>query len=319
MKRIFPAALFLLAACQAPETAGPVAAGGPTSSTAAGTPAARSHQEEVETWKKDRDQRLRKDDSWLTLVGLSWLNEGKNTVGSAKSSKVILPARLAASVGSLTLNKGTVTLMALPGSGLSIADKPVAAPTVLMDDNAEGGPTIVKLGSVQFYVIKRQGDRYGVRIKDSESEARKKFTGLEYFPVDPKWRIEARFEPYKPARQIPITDITGVTANQPAPGALVFEIDGKPLRLDPIMEEEATDLFVIFKDSTSRDGTTYQAGRYVYAKPAGPDGKVILDFNKAYNPPCVFTPFATCPLPPAQNHLDVRIEAGEKNFHAAGS
>jgi len=308
--------LVFLAACQSPEA--PVAAGSPAPASA---PAVKevSHQESVEAWQKDRDQRLRKDDSWLTLVGLSWLNEGRNVVGSDRGGKVRLPAKLPGKVATLTLDKGIVTMAPAPGVNLTIADKPVTAPVVLQSDSEEGGPTVVKIGSVQFYVIKRQGDRFGVRVKDSESEARTKFTGLEYFPIDPRWRVEARFEPYTPVKQIPITDITGVTASQPAPGALVFEIDGKTHRLDPIAEEGSTDLFVIFKDATSRDKSTYPAGRYVYAKPAGPDGKVILDFNKAYNPPCVFTPFATCPLPPPQNHLSMRVEAGEKNFHAAGS
>ena len=312
MKRMLAATVFLLAGCQAAETPGPAK----QVSTPPPAQVVVSHQADIEAWQKDRDQRLRKDDSWLTLVGLNWLNEGENLVGSDRAGKVVLPAKAPAKVGTLTLGKGTVTLTPAAKSGLLIGGKPLAGPTVLQNDTWQDGPTIVKLGSVQFYVIKRQGDRYGVRIKDSESAARVKFTGLEYFSIDPKWRVEARFEPYKPARQIPITDITGVTANQPAPGALVFEIDGRTHRLDPIAEEGSSDLFVIFKDGTSRDSTTYPAGRYVYAKPAGPDGKVILDFNKAYNPPCVFTPFATCPLPPAQNHLPVRVEAGEKNFHA---
>jgi hypothetical protein len=136
---------------------------------------------------------------------------------------------------------------------------------------------------------------------------------MDYFPIDPKWRVEAKLVPHDPPRTIPITNIVGQTTQEKSPGALEFQIDGKSYRLDPIIEQGEPRYFVIFKDETSR-AETYPAGRYVYTDPAGADGRVILDFNRAYNPPCVFTPFATCPLPPRQNVLPLRIEAGEKNY-----
>src|SRR6185436_17361619 len=168
----------------------------------------------------------------------------------------------------------------------------------LRNDADEQGPTIVKMGSVRFNVIQR-GDRLALRVKDAESQTRTHFVGLEYYPIDPKWRVEAKLEMAHPPKKIPITDITGMTSDSISPGPLVFEVDGQEYRIDPILEEGSDELFLIFRDGTSKD-TTYPAGRYLYAKKPGPDGKVIVDFNKAYNPPCAFTPYATCPLPPLQ-------------------
>jgi uncharacterized protein (DUF1684 family) len=165
---------------------------------------------------------------------------------------------------------------------------------------------------VRFNVIKR-GDRFGLRVKDSQARTRLEFQGLDYFPIDARWRVNARLEPYNPPKRIPITDVTGMTSESISPGALVFTIDGKEYRLDPVLEEGSDELFIIFKDETSKHDT-YPAGRYLYAKKPGPDGKTVVDFNRAYNPPCTFTPFATCPLPPLQNRLPLRIEAGEKRY-----
>ena len=168
------------------------------------------------------------------------------------------------------------------------------------------------MGTTTFQVIKR-GERYGLRVKDSQAPTRTHFLGLDYFDVDPKWRIEAHYEPYKPEKHVAITDVTGMTSDTAVPGALVFNVDGKEYRIDPIIEQGETDFFIIFKDATSRDAT-YPAARYLYASPPDKNGNVIVDFNKAYNPPCAFTSFATCPLPPPQNRLPFRIEAGEKKY-----
>ena len=256
-----------------------------------------AHENEIKQWQTNRVERLKKEDSWLTLVALTWLKEGEN------------PAP--ADAGTITLAGGKTTLTP-SGEGLTIDGKPVAGPTPLLADADPNGPTIVQKGPVRFNIIKR-GERFGIRVKDAEAETRKNFKGLDYFPIDPKWRVKATLVAYHPPKVIPITDVTGMTSDNIAPGALVFEVDGKEYRLDPIIEEGSDEFFIIFKDETSKD-TTYQAGRYLYAKKPGPDGKVIVDFNRAYNPPCVFTPYATCPLPPAQNRLPVRIEAGEKRY-----
>lgn len=255
------------------------------------------HRTEIEAWQKNRATRLQAEDGWLSLVGLYWLNEGANK----------LPE-----MGVFTLQNGKVLLKPDAGAGLAVDGKPITSTVELKSDVDPSGPTVVTAGSKRFQIIKRS-DRYGVRVKDAQSEARRNFKGLDYYPIDSKWRVEAKLEPHNPEKKIPITNIVGQTTDEVSPGALVFTVDGKTYRLDPILEQGSEDYFVIFKDETSRD-TTYPAGRYLYASPAGPDGKVVLDFNKAYSPPCVFTPFATCPLPPLQNRLPVRIEAGEKNY-----
>lgn len=275
-----------------------------------------NYETDILAWRKKRVERLTSEDSWLTLVGLYWLNEGVNGIGSSTdANNIVLPAKAPAIVGSLNLSGGKVTFT--PAVPVTIrGEQPVEAPAgkaiELRADVDPAGPTVVGLGTITFQVVKR-GDRYGVRMKDPESETRKNFSGIDSFDVDPKWRVEARFEPYDPPKKIPITNVLGMTADETSPGALVFEVEGKEYRLDPILEAGSTELFIIFRDATSKDAT-YPAGRYLYASPAGPDGKVIVDFNKAYNPPCAFTEFATCPLPPLQNRLPFRIEAGEKNY-----
>lgn len=252
-------------------------------------------------WRKGRALRLQAPDSWLSLVGLDWLNEGRNALR--------IPGGVA---GSIVLQKGKTTLEPAKNSALTINGKPVTAPVELVNDAAPAGATIVKRASAQFEIIKRN-DRYAVRVKDANSEARLHFQGLAYFRPDPKWRLTAKFVPYNPPRKISITNVLGMTSEEISPGALLFSVNGRQYRIDPILEQGEKDLFLIIKDQTSRD-LTYPAARYLYAKTAGPDGTTIVDFNRAYNPPCAFTPYATCPLPPRQNVLPFRIEAGEKRY-----
>lgn len=259
-----------------------------------------AHSAEIQTWQKTRGERLQREDGWLTLIGLHWLKDGENEVVLTKAGAP--PVKLA--------RNGAQTVLH-PDPSMTIEGKPVAGDVPLLADADENGPTIVQMGSVRFNVIKR-GERYALRVKDAQAETRTHFKGLEYYPIDPKWRVEARYEAYHPPKKIPITDITGMTSDSISPGAIVFEIDGQEYRIDPVLEEGSTDYFIIFRDGTSKD-TTYPAGRYLYAAPPK-DGKMIVDFNKAYNPPCAFTPFATCPLPPLQNRLPFRIEAGEKKY-----
>jgi uncharacterized protein (DUF1684 family) len=276
------------------------------------------HQREVMQWRAKRFASLTSDSGWLTLAGLDWLHEGENHVGSEKSNDVVLPVKAPASCGTLLLAGGKTMFTPDPTAALTVDGKPLAVPIELHNDSEENGPTVVHVGPITFQVIKRN-DRYALRVKDKESEARVHFLGLEYFPVDPKWRLEATFEPYNPPRKVAITNVLGMTSDETAPGVLVLAVGGESYRIQPILEQGEKDLFIIFKDATAGK-ETYGAARYLYAHPPGPDGKVIIDFNKAYSPPCAFTPFATCPLPPPQNHLPFRIEAGEKKYaggHAA--
>jgi uncharacterized protein len=271
---------------------------------------ASGYRGEVEQWRARRLERLRAEGGWLSLVGLFWLEPGKNAVGSDPGNRVVLPTgKAAAFLGTLDRNGERVTFHAVPGAGVSAAGTPVTSLALASD--AEGDPTVLAVGSLSFYVIRR-GERVGVRVKDSQSEARLAFRGIANFPIDPKWRVEARWEPYDPPRSIAVPNVLGTVDEEKCPGALVFEREGKTYRLDPVLERGETDLFVIFGDRTNGE-ETYGAGRFLYA-PAPVDGRTVLDFNEAYNPPCVFTPYATCPLPPPQNKLPLRVEAGEKKY-----
>ena len=298
-------ATIVFAACRQPTTSTKPATAFDTS----------AHKNEIEKWQQNRLASLTKDDGWLTLVGLFWLNEGENKFGSDPKNPVVLPNDKAPGVaGSLWLEKGRVRLTALPAAEITAGGNRVIT-LDLKDDNDDSGPTILKLGTLLINVVKR-GDRIGVRVKDTESRTRREFKGLEYYPIDPKWRIEARFEPYQPPKMIPITNVLSMTDDETSPGVLVFEVDGKTYRIDPILEKGETDLFVMIADETT-GRETYGAGRYLYVAPPDAAGKVVIDFNKVYSPPCAFTNFATCPLPPRQNHLPFRIEAGEKKYTGA--
>jgi uncharacterized protein (DUF1684 family) len=268
-----------------------------------------AYAEEVEQWKAKRLASLKGEDGWLSLVGLHWLKEGENKIGGDPSNEVALPEGKAPRVaGSLFLNNGAVKLEARPGSGITSEGKPVTSLDLKSD--ADGKPTTLKLGTLTFHVIKR-GERIGVRVKDSASPERTNFRGLEYFPVDERWRVDARFEPYNPPKKIPIVNVLNMEEDNPSPGAIVFDLGGKTYRLDALTEEGEEQFFVIFADATS-GRETYGAGRYLYAGPPDPTGRIVIDFNKAYSPPCAFTKYATCPLPPDQNRLPLRVEAGEK-------
>jgi uncharacterized protein len=273
---------------------------------------AAAHKQEIEKWQSNRLAGLKKEDGWLSLIGLFWLDEGENKFGSDPSNKVTLPKDQApALAGTFKLDQGQVRLNARPGLAITTGGQPVSQMD-LKDDNDDSGPTILKLGTLIINVVKR-GERLGIRVKDTASRTRQEFKGLDYFPIDPKWRIEARFEPYQPPKIIPIDNVVNMTDNETSPGALAFEVNGKTYRIDPILEKGETDYFVMIADQTT-GGETYGAGRYLYVAPPDASGKVIIDFNKAYSPPCAFTGFATCPLPPRQNHLPLRIEAGEKKY-----
>jgi uncharacterized protein len=302
----------LLAGCNWEPGAGPTRAEADAWDRVAVHSADPVYQNEIRDWQAKRAESLRRDTGWLTLTGLVWLDEGESRIGSAAGSEVRLPeGKAPETVGTLVRTGRSVTLTTEPGAMVTVDGTPVGS--IEMKPDTSGSPTIAEIGPVQFLVIER-GDRVGVRVRDREHPALASFRGLDYFPTDPGWRVEARLEPYDPPKQIPIQNVVGIVEAQLSPGALVFEIDGKEHRLDPIIEEGTDELFVIFADETS-GGETYGAGRYLYAKNPGPNGRTTLDFNKAYNPPCAFTDFATCPLPPRQNRLEVRVEAGEKNYH----
>ncbi len=268
-------------------------------------------QKSEKDWRDGRLKRLSSPNGWLTLVGLHWLQPGDNTFGSDPASAVPLPeGKVAKQAGVLVLDNGAVKIQPAPDSNLTINGKPAAA-QVLADDMAEK-TDVVASGSVSFFVIKR-GERVGVRVKDPDSPVRTNFTGLEYFPADPKWKITGTFVPFDTPKKIEIPTVLGTTDTMEAPGVVKLTIAGTEVSLEPVIEDpKEPSLWFIFKDGTSAH-ETYGGGRFLYSE-MPKDGKVVVDFNQAYNPPCAFTPYATCPLPPKENWLPVRVEAGEKAY-----
>jgi uncharacterized protein (DUF1684 family) len=270
-----------------------------------------AYQAEILKWRQKRVEELTGDGGWLSLAGLFWLKQGQNRFGSAPSNEIVLPRNRAPRLaGSLWLSRGIVRLRARPDAG--VTHNGTRATDLVLESDTDGKQTVLKLGSLSFYVIKR-GTRLGVRVKDSQNPNRSRFAGLDCFAVNPEWKLEAKYEAHVPPKMISIVNVLGMVEEMPSPGTLVFDVDGKTYRLNPVLEKGEKQWFIIFADKTSGK-ETYGAGRYLYADPPGADGKVILDFNKSYNPPCAFTKFATCPLPPRQNRLPFRIEAGEKTY-----
>ncbi len=263
---------------------------------------------DTNAWHQKRIANLTAEDGWLSLVGLHWLKEGANRFGSARDNDFVFPRTAPARIGTLTLKEGKVTLSVEEGIALTRAGRPFSGGEL---GESEGEEDMLSLGSLHFYVIRR-GERLGLRVKDAKAEARQKFHGIARYPVSEAWRVEGRFEPATTPRKLAVPNVLGSVDEMDSPGTIVFTVDGKEYRLDPTREPGEDKLFIIFADLTNRT-ETYGAGRFLYADPPK-DGKVVLDFNRAYNPPCAFSPYATCPLPPSRNRLKVRVEAGEKRY-----
>jgi uncharacterized protein (DUF1684 family) len=246
-------------------------------------PAADAYPAQIDEWRRQREAALKADGGWLTVTGLFWLNEGENRFDAALKD------------GVFDLHDGKVTLR-------------MGGQTRELRPDSAGKPDVATMGSLSMFVIQR-GGKYGIRLKDNNSRLRKEFTGLHYFPVREDYRVTTRLVP--DAKKIPILNILGQVEETPSPGYVEFELHDQKLRLTPVQESPNT-LFFIFRDPTAGK-ETYGSGRFLDAD-LGKDGEVVLDFNKAYNPPCAFTPYATCPLPPKENRLGVRIEAGELKY-----
>jgi uncharacterized protein (DUF1684 family) len=264
----------------------------------------------IEQWRADRVQRLTAPDGWLSLTGLPWLEHGANTVGGAADNAIVI-AGAPAHLGTVTWNDdGSVGIVLAADSG-ALVDGAKQASATLLDDSHEQ-PTMVSFGSTSFYLVDRNG-RKGLRVKNPQAPTRTHFHGIDYFPIDPSWRIQARWIPARPGETLQMGTAIGTIDTFPVPGKAVFERDGKTLAILPVIEVPGdAQYFVVFADRTSGK-ETYGAARFLYIDPPA-NGIVVLDFNKAYNPPCAFTPFATCPLAPPENRLDVRVTAGEKKY-----
>jgi uncharacterized protein (DUF1684 family) len=261
---------------------------------------------EIEQWHQKRIKRLKDENSWLTLVGLYWLKVGDNNFGSDKNNDIVFPENAPQYIGKFILNDSVITLQV--NEEVTVINEGRSIKEIKLEHDLSGNPTILDLGSLRWYIIKR-GDRYGIRLRDINVPLRNKFYGIERFPANEDWKINASFEVYEPPKVISLPTQIGAVAEEPSPGAVVFKKNGQTYRIDAV--DTGKRLWLIFADETSGK-ETYGAGRYLYIDKPDSSGKTVVDFNLAYNPPCVFTKFATCSFPPKQNFLKLRITAGEK-------
>ncbi len=269
-----------------------------------------AYEGEILAWRDERLARLTRPDGWLSLVGLHWIPLGQTYVGSARDNGTRLalgPAQL----GMLSLARDGSISLTIPKDAEATVDGVPAVGRVSLTSDADGPATVVGFnkGDASFVVIKR-GDRFGVRVRSALARTRTAFPGLDYFDIDPAFRITARFEPHPPGSTIEIVNMLGMVEKMANPGSLSFEKDGKSFTLQAVDEGDGQ-LFLVIADRTSGH-TTYAASRFLYAAPAGKDGTTVIDFNRAYNPPCAFTAYSTCPMPPPENRLDLVVAAGEK-------
>jgi len=265
-----------------------------------------SYRASVEKWRHDYEAYLKSDTGWLTVSGLFWLHEGQNRFGSDPLADIVLPASAPAEAGSFEFHKGKTIVHVNPGIPATMHG--IRVETAAMEPDS--GKDQLVLGDLTLYVH-ASGDRYSIRLKDKNSSLRKNFTGLHWFPIDEAYKVDGHFVPYNPPKAVMIQNIMGDIGKETIPGYVEFTLHGQPLRLDA--EADGSSLSFVFRDLTSGH-ETYGAARFLDAD-LSKDGHVVLDFNEAYNPPCAYNPYTTCPLPEPENRLRVRIEAGEKSYH----
>lgn len=263
---------------------------------------------EVLDWRQRRYDRLTEPYGWLSLVGLDFVNDGRWQIGAAAGADITMPAG-PDHWGELIV-EGTRARFEPAGPVVSVDGRP-GVPGMLVQPGREE-PVWVQADDVRFQIIER-GGRLAVRTRWPRAESRTGFKGLDYFPIDPDWRVEARFEPHPPGTTMPVGSVLGDVTQEPNPGAVSFDYQGETYRLEAVADEDDEELFFIFADRTT-GRETYGAGRMLYAPLPDEHDRTVLDFNRAYNPPCAFTEYSTCPLPPPENRLDVRITAGEKDY-----
>ena len=283
-----------------------------TTTTFAGCLIAADYAHSVAEWRAQREARLKAEDGWLTVVGLDWLKEGENRVGSNPAFEVRLPKSAPDRVGTITVKNGKARFKPEKAAGVTFKGAPAAEMDLQPDTTPQYD--VLAVGRVKFFVIQRE-NKLGVRIKDNDSAARREFTGLRWYPVDASWKVQARFVPFDKPHTVTFDTAAGVKEQDESPGYVTFSRAGREYRLEPVLDDN--DLWFVMRDGTSGK-TTYGASRFLYAElPKGgvkQAGTVEIDFNKAENPPCVFTDFATCPLPPPQNRLTLAVTAGEEMY-----
>jgi uncharacterized protein len=267
-----------------------------------------SYRQSVEKWRQSYEAQLRSDTGWLTVSGLFWLHEGENTFGSAPGNDVVLPAPVPAHAGHFDLRGGKTIVHVNPGVPITMTGKPVETAELRPDSKTDR----LTIGDLTFFVHQSAG-RYGIRLKDKNSSLRKQFTGLHWFPVNEAYHVTARFSLYSVPRKVRVEIIDGNHDTTVIAGYLEFQLGGKTYRLDAEQDGDTNGLFIVFRDLTSKKDT-YPAARFLDTE-APKNGTVELDFNEAYNPPCAYNPYATCPLPTLRNRLPIEIPAGEKRYH----
>ena len=266
-----------------------------------------AYRSSVEKWRQAYEAGLKSDHGWLTVSGLFWLHEGENTFGSGPLNDIVLPASAPASAGTFEFHHGRTTVHLKAGVPATIGGRRADSAEMRPDSQDQ-----LVLGDLALYVH-ASGERFTIRLRDKNSPLRKEFTGTRWFPVDDSYRVVGTFMPYDKPKPVEIQNVMGDTLNDTMLGYVAFRLAGKDLRLD--IDAASGEVEFVFRDLTSGH-ETYAASRFLDTT-IGPDGKVVLDFNEAFNPPCAYNPFTTCPLPPPQNRLDVRIAAGEKTYHHA--
>ena len=274
------------------------------------TAMAQTHEEQIRDWRQRRDDGLASDSGWMTLVGLEWLQEGENQVGSGAKRTITIPGG-PAHWGTIHVDGDELRFVPAPDSGVTV-NGAEATEVKLIADNA-GEPTIIASGNLSFHMIFRES--YALRIKDTQAPALLEFTGVKTYDFQPDWRVNARFIPAQEGETIEIANVLGHFSDSPVYGMAEFERDGMNYRLLALGDEDSESLWFLFADRTS-GRETYGAGRFLYSDGMPENGRLLVDFNKAYNPPCAFNEFSTCPLPPQQNRLDLAVTAGEKNYHS---
>jgi uncharacterized protein len=274
------------------------------------------YTEEIKQWQTNRSKQINREDGWLSLAGLFWLEEGKNLIGTDPSNRVVFPeGSTPAKAGTIILQNGDIKIIPTNGKIFKYHDSLITQMKLISDESGKAKPTILTAGSASFYVIKR-GDKFGIRIKDKNSPALKNFKGLDFFPPDPAWRIEAVYKLHPEPKIMEIASVIGTVEADTFPGALFFQINGQEYNLDVTSNPETKELYLMFTDETTGK-ETYGNGRQLSTSKPDEKGNLIIDFNKAINWPCAYTSYATCPIPPKQNHIPVRVEAGEKKYPEA--
>jgi uncharacterized protein len=268
-----------------------------------------AYMEEMENWQQQRLERLKSKNGWLSLAGLFWLEEGENSFGSDPSNNIQFPEKADAFCGTLLLESGKVRLRVSDGTGISVNDSLITNMELVDDQNKN--TTRLQQGDLAWNIIKR-GDLYGIRLRDHKHPRINELDHIPAYPIQSSYVVEATLLPFESPKTMTVaTPVGGLTEEYQCPGTLNFRLNGEELTLHPFTSGSGYFL-VIADETTGLD--TYGAGRFMYATPDS-TGRIILDFNRAYNPPCAFSPFATCPMPPRENFLPAAIEAGEKSVH----